>query len=471
MKRITILFLLFFCIGRGFAQSVPVYMKPKFMATNTVADSFAIKLVGSRPASPYYRNYGWIVYDGVHGYLHIWNGTDFDSIPRIQMLRTLFASNAIIGGKIDSITKSGLNFYSWRSGIATLFGKDSVGAGGGGGGISADPTAKRINFGNGSNLVGDDALSWDNTNKRFSIGWLTPTAQLSIKSAVGTSVDIINIYKADGTTKQFQIQANESANTLDLMGTSGQATLRFTTSNINSLFPFTSREAIFKGYASSGGIPITISSFSGQSVNLFNVNSSTGTGDLFTILGVGNVGIKKINPTAELHLGAGGTAAGSAPFKFTLGTSVLLTTPEAGALEADNTRPYFTNSSGARNSLAFLTDITGGSGLDPTHPTSTGSTPTVSSSAGTGVISSITVSGHDAAMTLTFTVAAGNTINGAVCTITYASAWGTAPVPVFSAGDVYTGVIGMTAPNTTTISVNGSNLSAGTYIYKIHSIQ
>ena len=45
-------------------------------------------------------------------------------------------------------------------------------------------------------------------------------------------------------------------------------------------------------------------------------------------------------PTALLHLGAGGTAAGTAPFKFVSGT--LMSTPEDGVFEYDGTDLWFT---------------------------------------------------------------------------------------------------------------------------------
>jgi len=62
----------------------------------------------------------------------------------------------------------------------------------------------------------------------------------------------------------------------------------------------------------------------------------------------GNVGIRQNTPTAILHLGAGSTAASSAPVKFTSGT--LQTTAEAGALEYNGSQ-YSTKASGLRFGL------------------------------------------------------------------------------------------------------------------------
>ena len=61
-------------------------------------------------------------------------------------------------------------------------------------------------------------------------------------------------------------------------------------------------------------------------------------------IGIGTGGI---TPTAQLHLGLGGsTAAGSAPIKITSGP--LMTAVEVGAFEFDGTNLYFTPSAGNR---------------------------------------------------------------------------------------------------------------------------
>lgn len=54
--------------------------------------------------------------------------------------------------------------------------------------------------------------------------------------------------------------------------------------------------------------------------------------------------------TALVHIDAGGTAAGSAPLKFTLGS--LLTTPESGAVEYDGDFVYLTPANGARQRIS-----------------------------------------------------------------------------------------------------------------------
>lgn len=57
-------------------------------------------------------------------------------------------------------------------------------------------------------------------------------------------------------------------------------------------------------------------------------------------------------PTAKLEIGSGTSAAGTAPLKIGLGT--LLSTPEAGALEATSSNLYFTNSGPLRRTIMNL---------------------------------------------------------------------------------------------------------------------
>ena len=54
-------------------------------------------------------------------------------------------------------------------------------------------------------------------------------------------------------------------------------------------------------------------------------------------------------PTARIHAAAGTAAAGTAPLKIPPG--IVLTTPETGAVEADNSHLYWTNNAGARLQL------------------------------------------------------------------------------------------------------------------------
>ncbi|MBK9258105.1 MAG: hypothetical protein IPM42_21895 [Saprospiraceae bacterium] len=90
----------------------------------------------------------------------------------------------------------------------------------------------------------------------------------------------------------------------------------------------------------------------------------TGGTERMNISATGNVGLAGNgstvdNPSAKLHIAAQGTAAGTAPIKFTSGS--LNTSPEVGALEFNSDRLYFTKTTGAtRETIAYLSDITGG---------------------------------------------------------------------------------------------------------------
>jgi len=82
-----------------------------------------------------------------------------------------------------------------------------------------------------------------------------------------------------------------------------------------------------------------------------------------------NIGIGTTSPSAYLHLKAGTSVSSTAPLKFTSGTNTTIA--EAGALEYDGTRLWFTNGNLARRSFAteqYLQSrgqnlVTNGSGL------------------------------------------------------------------------------------------------------------
>ena len=67
-------------------------------------------------------------------------------------------------------------------------------------------------------------------------------------------------------------------------------------------------------------------------------------------VGAGNVGLQQGTATAMLHLGAGGTSAGSAPLKFTDG--FLTTTPEAGSVQYMHGLWVFDSSNSKRDTMA-----------------------------------------------------------------------------------------------------------------------
>jgi hypothetical protein len=98
--------------------------------------------------------------------------------------------------------------------------------------------------------------------------------------------------------------------------------------------------------------------------------SITGTGTIFnyafrTLSGM--VGIRNATPTAYIHMGAGSTAANSAPLKFTSGS--LQTTAEAGAVEFLTDKLYATITTGAARKEISLNDAALTSGTFPVATT------------------------------------------------------------------------------------------------------
>jgi hypothetical protein len=82
----------------------------------------------------------------------------------------------------------------------------------------------------------------------------------------------------------------------------------------------------------------------------------------------GKLGIASPTPTATLHLGAGGSAASSAPLKFTSSAGALLSTREDGAMDYDGTNYYLTV-----GTTRYAIPLTGGSGSFTTIAASNGS--------------------------------------------------------------------------------------------------
>lgn len=119
-----------------------------------------------------------------------------------------------------------------------------------------------------------------------------------------------------------------------------------------------------------GAVDINISPATGRSVLVntadFQVKNSTSISHRLvhnntSYLGNGTGGIRRIgfaqvtSPTASIHIGAGSTAASSAPIKLTAGTN--MTTPEAGAIEYDGTDLFFTDGTATRRTILNNSDI------------------------------------------------------------------------------------------------------------------
>jgi hypothetical protein len=197
-------------------------------------------------------------------------------------------------------------------------------------------------------------------------------------------------------------------------------------------------------------------------------NSATGT-----TVSTGNIGLYTTSPTARLHLPASTATANTASLKIPSGT--LLTTPEAGAIEADNNRLYWTNSSGTRK------DLTSGG-------TSTGTTVTEVIMTGTSsatslseaLVSSTDISdGQSVRIAIEWTIKDGsaNTSAGG----TFVTTWSKASGTLVKAGDTEdnthdnvagswavtsSDVSGTITINWTGIGVNNSKIAAYAKIIK-----
>jgi hypothetical protein len=205
-----------------------------------------------------------------------------------------------------------------------------------------------------------------------------------------------------------------------------------------------------------------------------STTSSTLT-ELVSISNAGNLGIGTTAPTAALHLKAGGTAANSAPLKFT-SASTILTAPEAGAFEYDGSNFYLTNStptrftipmlaSGSMSGVSSMTGVTsiansaGNIALTPISSGSvniTGAAATGSASGALQVSGGIGVSGsiYSGASS---TISSGGTLSAATSTtspIIYGSSLSSGSLTLDSTSDATKGKI-LLAPS-------GGNVGIGT---------
>lgn len=111
--------------------------------------------------------------------------------------------------------------------------------------------------------------------------------------------------------------------------------------------------SVADGNHSSGNLPSKYN-FSTTAVG---DDSEDDNGIEMTIEASGNVGIGIEDPTALLHIKAGGTSPFSAPIKFNPGFfGSNLTTPEKGAFEYDGTHLYFTENNDRKILLKGLTN-------------------------------------------------------------------------------------------------------------------
>ena len=175
--------------------------------------------------------------------------------------------------------------------------------------LTSGATGSVLYVGPTSTLAQDNAnFFWDAANHRLGIGTTTPAAPLSV-----------------GSTSQFNV------------GSTGIVTVGTT---------------VYGSAAAAGNLVLSSTSHGTKGRVYLGAIASYAT---FMDEATGNMGVfLPFSPTAQLHLGGGGSAPGSACLKMT--SNALLSTPEAGAWEFKNDDLFFTISTGAARKLLTFVD-------------------------------------------------------------------------------------------------------------------
>ena len=226
--------------------------------------------------------------------------------------------------------------------------------------VISSGTTGRIPFNNGG-IYGESAnLFWDNANSRLGLGGIAPNYNFSImRNAPNTFVGMQISNNSSGTAgsdglligigtdNNARIETGD-ANSIIIssnstgklqVGTTGTqffGTLTNTSPNTGAIFQINGNSSTsglgFFQLRNNGGTPVLCANENGKvSINL------------------GSVG------TAQFHIGAGSTAANTAPIKINSGT--LMATPESGAIEYNNTF-HVTNSDSIRRHIVTAPNTT-----------------------------------------------------------------------------------------------------------------
>jgi hypothetical protein len=217
---------------------------------------------------------------------------------------------------------------------------------------TSNATKGKILFGN---------SAYDEVNNRLGIGTTTPNWKLHVSGTVG----------ADNIIAQFG-DANKGVNIKTLANGTGLIT--------SWNYVPTDPSAIAISAGANFGFNASPSNFYGMGLGALRNNKydiwfqtgtingggyrwyTGGTNERMTINKDGKVGIGTTTPTALLMLAAGTATANTAPLKLTTGTN--LTTPEAGAMEYNNT-PHFTNSDATRRHIVLSPSATKNNSSSP----------------------------------------------------------------------------------------------------------
>lgn len=193
-------------------------------------------------------------------------------------------------------------------------------------------------FNSGLNTSGGTINLNNNSNNTTNIN--SGTSNGSVNIANGTAGgNAINIGNAIGATS-LNLRTGTSNFTLDGLGASNYTIGASTTTGTINIGGSTQTGAISIG-GGTGNQTLNLGT-GGTGSKTINI----GTGAVANTIRIGNTtsgtktGINTTTPTAQLHLGAGGSASNGAPLKFTSG--INLATPENGSVEYDGVNYYAT---------------------------------------------------------------------------------------------------------------------------------
>jgi len=172
-------------------------------------------------------------------------------------------------------------------------------------------------------------------------------------------------YTSDTNFEAFEIDAAANATSIDLAILSGSAGGNSREIRIGSKYAGAANLTPWLTFGTNGiatlGNELRFTS-SGvrliRNVNNLEIRSDNASSSTSIIVGGSSVvsfAMEAATFRGTLNARASTTAAGTAPIK--LATGVLMTTPEAGAIEYDGTNLYFTDSGGTRNKLREIGTI------------------------------------------------------------------------------------------------------------------
>jgi len=226
--------------------------------------------------------------------------------------------------------------------------------------VISSGTTGRIPFNNGGIYGESGNLVWDNTNSRLGLGGIAPNYNFSImRNAPNTFVGMQISNNSSGTAGSDGL----------LIGIGTDNNARIETGDANSII--ISSNSTGKLQVGTTGTQFfgTLTNTSPNTGAIFQVNGNSSTSGLgfFQLRNNGGTPVLCANEngkvsinlgsvgTAQFHIGAGSTAANTAPIKINSGP--LMTTPEPGTIEYNNTF-YVTNSDSTRRHIVTAPNTT-----------------------------------------------------------------------------------------------------------------